>query len=287
MSSGPVEQLRPITSTSSACSVVSTRLDVGAEQHLPSLGQEGDAGLDRQGLPGLLEGLAGAEDRGLDLQDVLGGLDDDQVGAALDQAPGLLGEGLDQLAEADVAQGRVVARGQEAGRADRAGDEAVVARGLARDLGGLGVDLERVLAEAPLVELDAGALEGVGLDHLGAGVEHGGVDALDHVGAVQHQRLVALALEPAVVLGGQLELLQGRAHAAVEDDDALAGCGYEVTLCACSSNRFWSPPSNPAVAPHLDPGILAGCCGVRGPGPSAALDGTSTKVAHGARDDAR
>ena len=39
-----------------------------------------------------------------------------------------------------------------------------VARGLARDLGRLAVDLERVLAEAPLLELQARALEGVGLD---------------------------------------------------------------------------------------------------------------------------
>ena len=61
-------------------------------------------------------------------------------------------------------EGRVVGGGQEAGRADRAGDEAVLARRLAGDLGGLGVDLERVLAEAPLLELQARALEGVGLD---------------------------------------------------------------------------------------------------------------------------
>ena len=74
---------------------------------------------------GLLERLAGAEDRRLDLEDVLRGLDDDQVGAALDQAPRLLGEDLDELGEGDVAERRVVGRGQEAGRADRAGDEAV------------------------------------------------------------------------------------------------------------------------------------------------------------------
>ena len=123
-----------------------------------------------------------------------------------------------------------VGGGQEAGRADRAGDEALLAGRLAGDFGRLGVDLERVLAEPPLLELQPRALEGVGLDHLGAGLEHRGVDALDHVGAVQHQRLVAFALQAAVVLLGEVELLQGRAHAAVEDDDALAGCGYEVTL---------------------------------------------------------
>ena len=64
--------------------------DVGAEEHLPAVGQERDRGLERHGAAGGLERLAGAEDRGLDLEDVLRGLDDQQVGAAVDQAPRLL-----------------------------------------------------------------------------------------------------------------------------------------------------------------------------------------------------
>ncbi len=96
-------------------------------------------------------------------------------------------------------------------------------RRLAGDLGRLQVDLERVLAEAPLVELQPRSLEAVGLDDLGAGVEHRGVHTLDYVRSIQDQGLVALALEAAVVLLGQLELLQGRAHAAIEDDNALTG----------------------------------------------------------------
>ncbi len=206
------------------------RLDVGPEQHLAAVGKERDGGLDRQRAAGLGEGLAGAEDRRLDLEDVLGGLDDDQVGAAFDQATRLFGEDLDQGGEGDVAQGRVGRRRQEPGRSDRAGDEAVLAGRLAGDFGRLDVDLQRVLAEAPLLELQPRALEGVGLDHLGARLQHRVVDALDHVGPVQHQRLVALALQAAVVLLGQVELLQGRAHAAVEDDDALLGRGYEIAL---------------------------------------------------------
>jgi hypothetical protein len=79
-----------------------------------------------------------------------------------------------------------------------------------------------VLAEPPLLELEAARLEGVRLHDLGAGVQHRLVDALDHVRAVEDERLVALALEPAVVLLGQVELLQGGAHAAVEDDNAAA-----------------------------------------------------------------
>jgi hypothetical protein len=97
------------------------RADVGAEQHLAAVGQQGDGDLDRQRPAGRLERLAGAEDRRLDLEDVLRRLDDDEVGAALDEALGLLGERVGELAEGDVAERRVVRGGQEAGRADRAG----------------------------------------------------------------------------------------------------------------------------------------------------------------------
>ena len=53
MSSGPVEQLSPITSTSSAAQRRQHRLDVGAEQHLAAVGEQRDAGLDRQRAAGL------------------------------------------------------------------------------------------------------------------------------------------------------------------------------------------------------------------------------------------
>ena len=206
-------------------------LDVRAEQHLAAVRQQRDARLDRDLAAGEVEGLARAEDRGLDLEDVLRGLDDEQVGAALDQALGLLGEDLDQLAEGDLAERWVVARGEMARRADRAGHEAVVAGGRARDLGGSAVDLRRVLAEPPLLELQAAGLEGVRLHDLGAGVQHRLVHALDHVRAVEHERLVALALKPAVVLLGQLELLERGTHAAVEHHDAVADCLDVVARC--------------------------------------------------------
>ena len=96
---------------------------------------------------------------------------------------------------------------------------------LAGDLGGAAVDLHRVVGQAPLLELEPRALEGVGLQDDRPRLEHGLVHALDDVGAIEHERLVALALQPAVVLLGQVELLQCRAHAAVEDDDAFANGG--------------------------------------------------------------
>ena len=60
------------------------------------------------------------------------------------------------------------------------------------------------------------------------------MDAPDHVGPVQDERLVALALEPAVILLREVELLQGRAHPAVEDDDSITGRGYEIYVLAIS-----------------------------------------------------
>ena len=56
----------------------------------------------------------------------------------------------------------------------------------------------------------------------------------------QAERLVALALQPAVVLGGEVELLQGRAHAAVEHDDALADRVQVVTFAAHTGKRVTS-----------------------------------------------
>jgi hypothetical protein len=54
------------------------------------------------------------------------------------------------------------------------------------------------------------------------------VDAADHVGPVQHERLVALAVEATVVLPGQVELLERGSHPAVVDDDPRAHRVHEV-----------------------------------------------------------
>ena len=202
--------------------------DVGAQQHLAAVGEQGDGGLDRHAAADDLERLAHAEDRGLDLEDVLRGLDDQEVDAALEQALRLLGEDLHELAEADLAERWVLGRGQEAGRADRARHEAVLAHGLARDLRGLDVDLVGELGEPPLLQLQAAGLERVGLDDLRPRLDHRRVHALDDVGPVEHQRLMAPARQAVVLFQGEVELLERGAHAAVEDDDAVTSGGKEV-----------------------------------------------------------
>jgi len=224
------------------------RLDVGAEQHLAAVREQRDLGLDRDAAADALEGVTRAEDARLDLEDVLSGLDEEQVDAALEQPLRLLGEDLPQLREADVAERRVIRGGQQAGGADRAAHEALLADRAAGDLGGATVDLERALAEPPLVELEPRRLEGVGLDDLGSRLDHRAVDVLDHVGAVQHERLVALAREAAVVLARQVELLERRAHATVEDDHPALDGGKVIAHGAGNSSVAPRAPDRQAAS---------------------------------------
>ena len=191
MSSGPVEQLRPMMSTSSASSVVSTAPmsvpssilpPLGSSDTLHWIGSRWSSSLNASRAP-KIAALTSRMSCAVSMMI--------RSAPPRDQALGLLGEHLDELAEADLAERRIVGGRQIAGRADRAGDEPVLAGRLAGDLGRLDVDLHRVLGEAPLLELQPAGLEGVGLDDDRAGVEHRAVDALDHVGPVEHQHLVA------------------------------------------------------------------------------------------------
>ncbi len=238
------------------------RRDVGPEQHLAAVRQQRYGGVDREHAALLAERLAGAEDRRLDLEDVLRRLDDQQVCAALDQARGLLGEHGDELAEADVPEPRLLRRRKVAGGTDRSGHEAALAGRPARDLRRFDVDLHRVVGQAPLLELDPRALEGVGLHDLGSRFEHRGVDALDHVGAVQDERLVALAGQAAVVLARQLELLEGRAHAAVVDDDP-APDRFQVVTHSCEPNNEdvdrWHRALRGRAMRSVQPPVDGGC----------------------------
>ncbi len=62
------------------------------------------------------------------------------------------------------------------------------------------------------------------------------MDALDHIGTVEDERLVAAAGKPVIALEAEVELLERRAHAAVEDDDSLSDGGEEIRHQAMVSN---------------------------------------------------
>ncbi len=172
-------------------------------------------------------------DGGLQLQDVLGGLNQEDVGATVGEAADLVEKEVHDLREARVAEHRVLGGGEETGGADGAGDEAgpirggVGVRNAASKLGGGAVLLVGALAEAVLLQLQLGAAEGVGFDDVDADLEEGGVDGLDKGGVVEDEVLVA-ALDAAVAGGVQVVGLDGGAHGAVVEDHALADEVKEV-----------------------------------------------------------
>ncbi len=158
----------------------------------------------RQPQPGGFEDLLEREDRGLGVERVEDRLDQEQVRAALDEAARRVRVGRPELLEADVAGRRVGdVRGDRGGpvrRSQRAGDPArpAVAR-LGRVRGGAGqpgggrVHLARQVGQPVVGLADRRGVEGVRLDHVGAGVEVGGVDRRDHVGPGERKQVVVAA----------------------------------------------------------------------------------------------
>ena len=203
MSSGPVEQFRPITSTLSDSSVVRTASMSVPSSILPPLGSrltEHWIGTTR---PVALNASRAPKIAALT--------------SRMSCAVSMISRSAPPWTRPRACSSKIATSSgkriwpsvgsSEAGRCPvgpiEPGDEAVLADGAARDLDGLDVDLERVLGEAPLLELQAAGLEGVGLDDLRAGRDHRRVHALDDVGPVEHERLVALAGQAAVVARGR------------------------------------------------------------------------------------
>src|SRR5947208_3273497 len=147
------------------------------------------------------------------------GLDREEVHAALGERLRLLAERRDVLLVGHPRVERVVA-GQPARGADRARD-VCVARG---DRPGqprtLRVQLARPLTELVLVELEAAAAEGVGLDDLAAGVEVAFVDPLHDLGVGVVPQLGA----PTV---GEARGEEHGAVPAVEDEDLARADAFE------------------------------------------------------------
>ena len=197
--------------------------------------EEGDARAAR------LEGLVDRHERGLEHEGVEDRLAEEAVGAGVEQGVHLLAVGVAHLVEGDVALAGVgdvpAHREGLVGRADGAGHEAGPAR--RRGLGGLGglagdghrgrVDLPDEVGQAVFLLGDGGAVEGVRLDQVGAGLEVGAMDGLDRVGLGQDEQVV-VALEVAgvvlqtlapVVGLRELQPLEHGAHGPVEVDEAL------------------------------------------------------------------
>ncbi len=198
------------------------RSDLGAGEH--AAGQlDGDLGLDRHRAASGGHRLAGADDRGLQAEQIELGLDDERIDAALDQRAGLHLVRVTQRRERDLPE-----RGELGARTHRTGDEPLAVRGreVIRDLAGQsGVrqgDLVCAVGQVVFAERDRERPERVGLDDVGAHLEVRGVQGADDVGPGDAQVLVApLERVAAEVVRGEVLALQPGTGGAVVDDDAL------------------------------------------------------------------
>ncbi len=204
-----------------------------------------------------LEEALDGEDRGLSVERVEDGLDQQQVGTAVQQGDGGVGVGLDQLVPAHRPEARVVdirrERQRLGGRPEHAGDPAHppveglhgLALGAGQRRRGL-VQLDHHVLKAEVGQGDAVGVEGVGLDDVGAGLQVGAVDPGDDLGLRQHQQLVVALLlvlvvaeaVPAVVVLFQAVPLDHGAHGAVQDQDPG---GEGLVKCLDSRVHAFSP----------------------------------------------
>ncbi|MNO64973.1 hypothetical protein D3C76_557120 [compost metagenome] len=213
---------------------------------LPGQGPPGSIGdgpgdHDRQFDAVFLEHLLHGEDGCLGVEGVEDGFDQDQVGAAFDQAAGRFGVVLYQQVEGDIAKARVVDvrgnRARTAGRAEHAGDKAWLVRGfqglgitdLAGQAGTFDVQFVHQGFHAVVGLGYLGGVEGVGLEDVRPGIQVGLFDGTDDIRAGQHQQVV-VALDVArpvgeafatVVVLLEAVALDHRAHAAIENQDTL------------------------------------------------------------------
>ena len=197
--------------------------DLGPDQHAAVL-LDCDLHLDRHLPAGGGHGPPGAADAGLGRQQVVLGLDHEQVDAAVEQGAGLGLVGVPQGGVADVAERRHLGAGPHG-----TGHPAlVVGRGeLVGHLPGQPrrpeADLVGPVGQVVLGQHGGERPEGVGLHDVDADFEERGVEALDDVGPGEDQHLVA-ALEggPTEVVGGQVLQLHPRAAPAVEHHHPVA-----------------------------------------------------------------
>ena len=198
------------------------RADLGPGQHPPGE-LDGDLDLERDLDTGALHRPSGALDGGFGTKEVELGLDDQEVGAPVDQPGGFDLIRIGEISIGDLAQGGELGAG-----ADRPCDESgpsVCFDELVHSLSGQRRpgrgDLIRLVLEPVLTQGDGEGSEGVGLDHIDADFEEGAMEVPDHVGTTQVQQLVtSLQRRTPEVVGSEADHLQVGARSPVEDDES-------------------------------------------------------------------
>ena len=185
-------------------------------------------------------------ERGLGVERVEDGFDQQHIRAAVEQAVDLLAIGLAQIVEGDGAIAGVGNvgrdRGGAVGRAQCAGDETRLAVLGADALGGgagefcaVAVQFISEVRHVVVGLRDRSRGKRVGRDDVGAGAQVSSVDVLDRLRLRQDQQIV-IAADVAVEVGKALppkrglvilQALNHGAHGAVEHQDAFAGGGEQ------------------------------------------------------------
>jgi hypothetical protein len=222
---------------------------------------------DRQAPAALLEQRLDRENRRFGVERVEDRFQQEQVGAAVGKAGERFAVCAHELVEVDVAKAGVVDVGRDrrglVGGAEHSGDEArlariapgVFVRGVARDPGGLEVQLVDQALEAVVGLRGRIGIESVGLDDVRAGGEVTRMDLADDLRPRQREQIVVAAQvarrirEAGAAEIGLRELvaLDGRAHGPVEDQDAAIQQGAEFVG---------------SVGLHFDLGSIIAHCGL-------------------------
>ncbi len=191
--------------------------------------------------PSIVEEGFDGEQRGLGVECVEDGFDQQDISAALDQTADRFGVVGYQFVESDVAVAGVVDvrryRSGAAGRAEDAGDETRLVRigsgefvaQFAGELGAFEIQFVDNLGQVVIGLRNGGRVEGAGFENVGVGFKIGAVDATDDLRSGQHQQVVVafevvrMILEPlaAIIRLLQVVTLDHRAHRTVEDEQAL------------------------------------------------------------------
>jgi len=185
--------------------------------------------------------ISDGEERGFGIERVENRLDEQHIGAALEQPERLLAIGVHELDIGHAARAGIVRVARDGGGAvgwsHRSGDEADAPRVRRHELvayatgqpRGLDVQLGDDRFEVIVGLRNGLRVERIGLDDVGARLEKAAMNFRDDVGPREHEQ-IAVALEILVMFREplaakisllELILLQCRAHRAVDDDDAF------------------------------------------------------------------
>ena len=201
--------------------------DICAQQHL-AVDIQCDLRLDRKPGACILKSQLDAVDGGFDFQDIIRGLDQQQIHTTFNQAAGLLAEDVHKLVIGDVGHFRIVGGNEFSGGADRAGNKAgffrraVFISGSAGELRGSKIDIVGFVSQGVICQGQAISPEAIRLNHVGSSLKVRLVDPGNRLRRRKGEIVVTTVITLAAkVRRGQFLQLQHGTHGAIEDQNTL------------------------------------------------------------------